>query len=428
MNEQEKFNLRLTFFLGLGFFTNMLVWTLFFAQVPITLFEYLGSYGLVGLWISMFNVIAIIMVPVFSSISDNTRSKYGRRMPYLMVGIPISAIIFVLISTINPKNPNTDPLWLLLLYIFFFNVVMSSFRGQTIALMPDFTKPVHRSKGYAIFNFMAGLGTIIAYTVNYLLVPISVFLAFFTIAVIMIFSLLIMMITVKEKNSYSYQQILELKNEVGKKIKRLESPFQSIIESFKYILTSKDKSALAILLAIFLWSCGLSALRALFSVYATDVLNMERGFAGTMLLFYAIPFFLMTIPSGIIATKIGRRLTIKIGLISLFFGMIIGYLFQNPTMIIIGLIIAGAGFALVNINAVVILWDLVPSKTKAGTYTGIYFLVIFLGGLFGPVIVGFAVDFFGNAIFLLIISIFIIASLICIFFVKSGETDPSINN
>ena len=401
MNEQEKFNPRLTFFLSLGFFTNMLVWSLFYAQVPITLFEYLGSYGLVGLWISLFNIIAIIMVPIFSSISDNTRSKYGRRMPFLIVGIPVSAIIFVMIATINP---NHDPLWLLLLYIFFFYVVMSSFRGQTIALMPDFTKPFHRSKGYAIFNFMAGFGTIIALIVNYTLVPISLFLAFLTVAIMMVLSLIIMMLTIREKNSYSYQQILEMKSETGQKVKRLIDPFQKIVESFKYILTNKDKSAFAILLAIFLWSCGLSAHRALFSVYATDVLKMERSLAGTLLLFWTIPFFIMTIPSGFIALKIGRRLAIKIGLTLCAFGMILGFLIQTPIMVIIGLIIAGAGFSLVNVNAVVILWDLVPSKEKAGTYTGIYFFVIFLGGTIGPVIVGFTIDILVSFLHLFIVS------------------------
>lgn len=163
MNEQEKFNIRLTFFLGLGFFANMLAWSLYDAQVPITLYYYLGPYGLVGFWMIMDNIIGVFVIHVMSSVSDNTRTKYGRRMPYIMVGIPLSAIFFILISTVNPS---TDPLWLLLLWMFFFNLIMSSFRAQTIALMPDFIKPIHRSKGYAIFNFMAGLGTIITYILN----------------------------------------------------------------------------------------------------------------------------------------------------------------------------------------------------------------------------------------------------------------------
>jgi len=417
MNEQAKLNLRLTFLLSLGYFSNFMARTLYNAQVPITLFEYLGSYGYVGFWMAIFSITSIVIIPIMGSVSDNTRTKYGRRMPFLIVGIPVSAIFFVLISTINPS---TDPLWLLLLYMFFFNVAMACFRAQAIALMPDFTKPVHRSKGSAIFYFMAGFGSIVAYILNYILIPINLTLAFLTIAVLMLFCLIIMMYTVKEKDSYSYRQILEMEKN-GEKIKRKEGPFQSLIDSFREIATSKDKSVFALLLGIILCFCGWSALNALSSVYFADVLGMERGMAGTMLIFISISYIIMTIPSGILATKIGRRLTIKIGLIITAFGIILGYLFQTPTMIIIGFIIAGIGFSFVTIHNIVILWELVPSQKRTGTYSGIYFLAVFIGSIFGPIIVGFITDFLGNVTFFLIISIFFLADLVCMFFVKRGE-------
>ena len=107
MNEQEKFNLRLTIFLSLGFFINILCWTFYYAQVSISLFQYFGSYGLVGFWMAIFNIIPIVVVPIISSVSDNTRSKYGRRMPYLMVGIPLSAIFFGATSLLSPFSGST---------------------------------------------------------------------------------------------------------------------------------------------------------------------------------------------------------------------------------------------------------------------------------------------------------------------------------
>lgn len=418
MNEQEKFKVKLTFSLSLGFFSNQLAWTLFDAQVPITLFQYLGSYGLVGFWMAVDTLIAIILIPIMGSVSDNTRTKYGRRMPYIMLGIPISAIFFVLISTINP---NADPLWLLLLYMVCFYVVMMSFRAQTIALMPDFTKPVHRNKAYAIFNLMAGIGTLLASVLNFILVPISLVIAFLTIAIIMIFCLIIMVITIKEKDAYVYQQILEMEKTEGEKAKREEGPFQGLVESIRYIGKSEDKSAIAILLGIFLWFCGWYALASLLSVYAVDVLGMERGPAGSMIFFASLPFLLMTVPAGIIATKVGRILPIKIGLTLFAIGMMIGFLFQTTMMIIIGLIIAGIGFAFVNTLAVVVLWELVPTEKRTGTFTGIYFFAIFSGASVGPITAGFMMDFFGSAILLLVIALFYIGGLVCMFFVKRGE-------
>ncbi|MFX1444955.1 MAG: MFS transporter [Promethearchaeota archaeon] len=415
MTEQDKFNLHLTLFLSLGFFINILCWTFYYAQVSITLFQYLGSYGLVGFWIAIFNIIPIIVIPIISSVSDKTRTRFGRRMPYLMVGIPLSALFFILISTINPSS---DPLWLLLLYMFIFTFFMSCFRSQSIALMPDFIKPVNRSKGYAVFNFMASIGSILAFIISFFLVPISLALGFLIIALIMVMCLILMLLKINENDSYGYQLIIEMEK---KKDNNNDGPFQSLIENIRYILKSKDKSAIALLLAIFLYSAGYYGLRSLFSVYATDVLKLERSLAGTLLIFLSLSFLLMTIPSGIIGTKIGRKLTIKIGLIEFFFGMILCHLFQTPLMIIIGLIIAGVGFSFIVIHVVVILWELLPSSKNTGTSTGLYFLAIFIGAILGPTIVGFIIDFLGTDIFFLIISLFFIAALVSMFFVKGGE-------
>jgi maltose/moltooligosaccharide transporter len=179
-------------------------------------------------------------------------------------------------------------------------------------------------------------------------------------------------------------------------------------------------------MGVFFWSAGLYGLRSLFSVYATDVLKLERGPAGTMLVFLSLSFILMTIPSGIIGSKIGRRLTIKIGLIIFTFGMILCHLFQTPFIIIIGLILAGAGFSFVVIHAVVILWELIPSNKNMGSSTGLYFLAIFFGAIIGPIVIGFIIDLLSTNLFFLIISLFFIAGLVSMLFVKGGEAEPAI--
>lgn len=416
MSEQDKLNIGLTFFLSLGFFLNLLAWTIFDAQVPITLFIYLQSYALVGFWMILDNILGIFIIPVMGSISDNTRTKYGRRMPYLMVGIPISAVFLILISTISAPS---DPFLLLTFYIIMFNIAMASFRSQTIALMPDFTKPIHRSKGYAIFNLMAGVGTIVGFILSLTLVRIpniGLFLAFLTVAIIMVLCLVIMVLKVKEENAYSYQQILQSESETKK-----EKFLKGLVDSFKYIGKSEDKSVIFLLLGIFCWFCGYYALRSLFSAYAFDVFGMERAQAGFMLFYMSLPFVLMVIPAGIIATKIGRRLPMKIGLILFALGMFLAFLVPTITMITVGLIISGIGFAFVNTLAVVLLWELVPTEKRTGTYTGIYFLGIFFGAIFGPLIVGTIMDLTGAASFFLQIAIFLILGLICMFFVKKGE-------
>ncbi|MFX0070763.1 MAG: MFS transporter [Candidatus Hermodarchaeota archaeon] len=420
--EQEKFAIGQTFVIGLAFFTTGVAWSMYNTQVNIMLFYYLGSYALVGAWMAMDNLVGIILQPIMGNVSDNTRTKLGRRIPYLIIGIPAAAFFFVMIATVNV---GTDPLWLLLLWMFFFNVCMGFYRSQAVALMPDFVVPVHRSKGNAIINLMGGVGAVIAYLLNLLLVPYSLFFSFVLVSIIMVASLIVLLLTIKEKNSYSYRMILEAEEREGHKIKEKKEEKPGLIESFKDILAEEDKSTLFMLFAIFSWFVGYQALEALFTVYGVDVLGLERGFAGGLLLFVAVPFILMAAPAGILATKIGRRLTIKIGLFMVIGATFTVFLIPSVTIIIICFIIFGCGWALVNINSIVIVWEMAPTAKKIGTYTGVYYFFSFLAAILGPFFVGVFVDLMGNTFLFLVCDFFFIAALIFMFLVRRGEAGMS---
>ncbi|MFX1393571.1 MAG: MFS transporter [Promethearchaeota archaeon] len=432
--EQEKFAIGRTFLIGLAFFTTGIAWSMYNTQVNIMLFIFLGSYALVGALMAMDNLIGICIQPIMGNVSDRTRSKLGRRIPYLIIGIPFAAIFFILIGTI-PSMPQTmQTFWLLIIYMFFFNVSMGFYRSQAVALMPDFIVPKHRSKGNAIINLMGGVGAIMAYIMGWILIieghPETIALAFLLVAVIMVFSLIILLFTVKEKKSYSYQLILEIEAKEGQKIiDKNKKP--GLIESFRDILSEKDKSTLFMLLAIFFWFVAYQALEALFTLYAWEVLGIDRGPAAGMLLFVALPFIIMAFPAGILGSKLGRRITIKIGLIMFIIACFI--IFITPVyfhdlvtismIIIICFIIAGCGWAFININSIVIIWEMAPTAEKIGTYTGVYYFFSFLAAILGPFIVGLFIDLTTSAWLFFICSWFFIVAFILMWLVRRGEVE-----
>ena len=122
ITEDEKFKISLAFFIGCGLFTTQIAWSLYNTQVNQMLFVYLGSFVLIGLVMALDNIIGIIIQPIMGHVSDNTRTKLGRRIPYLIIGIPVSAIFFALIGSINPHS---DPFWLLILWLVFFVTTMA---------------------------------------------------------------------------------------------------------------------------------------------------------------------------------------------------------------------------------------------------------------------------------------------------------------
>jgi len=423
-NKEKKLDVKLTFFIGLAFFTTGIAWSLYNTQVNQQLEDYLGLLFIVGVLMAIDNLIGVIMQPIMGSISDQTRSKYGRRTPYIIIGVIASAVFFALI----PTGFGTQ-LWILLLWMFFFSISMGFYRSQAVALMPDFVRPINRSKANAIINLMGGVGSIFAFTLGYLVDAFSnqyigLQVVFIIGSVIMIVALIIFLWKVDEKEAYSYKLLMEMeKTEVKKFLNKTEGP--GLIESLKDIAREDDKSTLFVLLAIFSWFIAYQGLEGLFSTYASDpaILGLSTGLAGFIFNFVAVPFIIFAIPAGIIATKIGRRLTIKIGLVIMISALIVGFLIPTLIITIIALIFAGIGWAMINVNSIVIVWELAPSIEKIGTYTGVYYFFSVLAAILGPGIIGGLSDLLGKPSMLLNASIFLILALVFMFFVKRGEVE-----
>jgi MFS family permease len=429
MSETSKFRVGHTFLIGLAFFSSEIAWAFYNGQVPLILkFDpvinpngYLTSLFLIGLLMALDNLIGVIIQPIMGSISDNTRTKFGRRMPYLLIGIPIGAIFFALI-------PWQTSLLTLIIYMFFFGLAMGFYRSQAVSLMPDFVRPVHRSKGNAIINLMGGLGVAFGYGFSALLALIDRAWIFLLISIIMLIALLVLFLTVKEKNSFSYKVILELEGEKGEKIKE-EKTKPGLIESIKDIASEKDKSTLFILLAIFCWFIGYQGIVALVSVYGVAVLEYPEWLAGFLPFIVTVPLLISIYPLSLLPAKIGRRMTIKIGVIiwtaMLILGFFLGLIKAPLAIMAIPLALLGIGWAMINTNSIVIVWELAPTQKKIGTYTGLYYFFSYMAAILGPMIVGGLTDLLGIPFLMLNGAIFFILAFIMMLFVKRGEVELS---
>jgi MFS family permease len=423
---KEKFDIKHTFLIGLAFFTTGISWSLYNTRVSQQLDDYFAGFVLAGLIVGILmaldNLIGVIIQPIMGTVSDNTRSKYGRRMPYIIIGVICSAIFFALIPT---GFLPTGSLPMLLIWMFFFGLSMGFYRSQAVSLMPDFVKPQHRSKANAIINIMGGIGAIVAYTMGYLSGVLGLQMIFIIASIIMVVSLVVLVLTVKEKDAYSYKLLLEAESKEGKVKEKKEKV--GLIKSFKDILNEEDKSTLFILLAIFAWFIGYQGLEAFFSIYAATgpngILNQTDAFAAFMFNFVAIPFILAALPLALLASRIGRKKCIQIGLIIMILSMLIGFLFQTLTVTMIILVLFGIGWAFVNVNSIVIVWELAPSIKKIGTYTGLYYFFSVLAAVIGPGIVGGLRDLFGPGSLLLVGLMFFVIAFIFIYFVKRGEVE-----
>jgi len=419
-----KFNIKQTFLIGLAFFSSETAWALYNAQVPLLLDAYIPSLFMIGLLMALDNIIGVILQPIMGSVSDNIRTRFGRRMPFLLIGIPLGALFFALI-------PTETSLLSLFFWMLFFGISMGFYRAQAVSIMPDFVRPVNRSKGNGIINLMGGLGVTIGYGFSFLIdifptVQIGRQVTFIIISIIMVAALAVLFWKIKEKDAYSYQELLELEEKEGKKVKE-EKKTPGLIESIKDILSEEDKSTLFILLAIFFWFIGYQGIVALVSIYGVNVLGYSEGLAGFLPFFVSVPLLITIYPLSIVATKIGRRKAIKIGILiwiaMLVIGFFLGLARVNLGIMAIVLAFLGPGWALINVNSIVIVWELAPSERKIGTYTGLYYFFSFLAAILGPMIVGGLTDLFSDPSLLLNGAIFFVLAFIMMLFVKRGEVE-----
>lgn len=152
----SRLNYGKTFLLGFGFFGVSVIWGVYNAFVPIFLSEKFNiAPALIGAFMTLDNVAALFIQPPVGAWSDRVRTPLGRRIPFILVGAPISALAFGLIPVAAVL-----PLFVACTSTLLLSAAL--WRTPVVALMPDITPSAFRSQANGIINFMGGVGTIIA--------------------------------------------------------------------------------------------------------------------------------------------------------------------------------------------------------------------------------------------------------------------------
>ncbi|MDL2237570.1 MFS transporter [Christensenellaceae bacterium OttesenSCG-928-K19] len=406
-----KLDYKKTFLIGFGFLATSIAWAVYNNYVPIILEGYLSSTLFIGVIMTIDNIFGVVFQPIFGSISDRSKSPRGRRMPFVMLGIPICAVLLVLI-------PFTPTLLTTMVVVIIFNFVMSTWRAPVVALMPDLTPSPLRSKANGVINLMGGLGTLIIFVLGGMLYNAGgMSLPFIFTAIIMIAALIILRLTVKEPP-------LEQRSAVEKEDK------MSFRQLPKEQRSAIMKSLMAILLAILFWFIAYSAVETFFSLFATNTLvnangeALSAGDSSIMLGAFSLMYMVFAIPAGILGTKFGRKRTIMAALIGVIILFVIMYFTTSVPMFWVLLILAGICWSTVATNSYPMVVDMGTEKTT-GLYTGFYYIASFSASVISPILFGAIRDTVNSyqVLFLYSAVAFAIAFVLMLF-VKRGEAKP----
>jgi MFS family permease len=376
---RARLNVRAAMLVALAVFAQESVWNFYDAQVPATIGEYTTSAALIGLLMGIDNILGIVIQPLVGYISDRTRTRWGRRIPFIVVGTPIAAVFFVLI-------PYATNFTTLIVFIFLFAITANSYKSVTDSLTPDFQPGERRSTANAIAKVATSLTIIVSSLISLLVVDRSVELAFAIPAILMVVAVAIVALTIQENRSTGYRLAVA---ESAKAPGENAWPFRRVIGE---LLRDRDRSRVFMLLAIFATAGTWAAMRAQLTPYAMEVLGLSRGQAGSLSLPAGIAFIVVALPVALFSDRVGRRLVTRLGVVVFAAGCLLAFAVPSVPLTMAGVVIASVGYSAFSINGVVILWNLAPSMSVLGTYTGLYAVMSALGASLGPAIIGGLVD------------------------------------
>ena len=340
--------------------------------------------------------------------------------------------------------------WVLTIFITVLLMVlisMATFRSPAVALMPDVTVKPLRSKGNAIINLMGTAGGLLVLVLGMLFGTGKVAnqvmnYTWFVAAVcgIMLTALIVFMCTVKEKRwnteMLEAQAVLDAEEEAKEAAAKTETDVQTAdaqttattaeVKASAKNKLPKDKlvSLILILASVALWFTGYNAITSKYSVYAVNVLNKDYN---TTLMIAQGAAIVSYIPVGMLASKIGRKKSILIG-IGLLTGAFVGAIFINASspawLLWILFALAGIGWATINVNSFPMVVELAKGST-IGKYTGYYYTASMAAQVVTPILSGALMDAMGTMSILFPYgAFFAAASFVTMIFVKHGDSRP----
>ena len=320
---------------------------------------------------------------------------------------------------------NPAPLIIFVIVLLVLLVAMGTFRSPAVALMPDVTLKPLRSKANAIINLMGNAGGIIvlllgmgfafgiskasnammSYTPYYLVI-----------AGTMVAALVIFLSTVREKEWAAQMQSDAIRYGI-------EDEPDSPTDEQKKLSKGQMFSLICILLSVALWYFGYNAVTSKYSVYAPNVLLM--GYSETMLIAQACAI-VSYLPAGMIASKVGRKKTILVGVAMLTTAFTVASFMSSSSpawLMYIMFALAGIAWATINVNSFPMVVEMC-SGSDVGKYTGFYYTASMAAQALTPMISGYLMKKIADTILFPYAAVFVALAFVTMLLVKHGDTMP----
>ena len=377
-----KLNYKRTFFVGLAFMSICAFWQVYDNVIPLILkdtFHVRDSY--IGIVMAMDNVLALFMLPLFGKLSDKTRTKIGRRMPYILGG----TILALLCLAIMPAAQKQNNALLFFIGLGLVLIAMATYRSPAVALMPDVTPKPLRSQGNAVINLMGAVGGMLM-LLTMMIFPVTgdtprYSAVFLVLGLVMAVCVAVLFWQIREPACVA-------EREAADRAAGSSDEDEGVTDAGGKMPRPMFRSLLFMLAGWFFWLFGYNAVTSAFSRYAEQ--ELQGNFA-LVLMICTVAAIVSYMPVGMIAQRIGRKRTILIGIVML-----------------------GTAFLVVELS----------KGSDVGKYTGYYYTVSMTAQIFTPILSNILMEHVGYRTLFPYAAFFVFASFVTMLFVRHGDARP----
>ena len=422
-----KLNTKRTVLVGFAFLSICAFWQMYDNLVPKILTETFGiGESLSGVIMAADNVLALFLLPLFGGLSDKCTSKLGRRRPFILYGTLAAVVLMMALPLLTDSYHAAPATWKTVCFVITLGlllITMGTYRSPAVALMPDVTPKPLRSKANAIINLMGTSGGIIYLLLTTFLYKtasdsyISYMPLFIIVGGIMLASLAVVMFFVNEPKLVAEQRKYEEAHP--------EENLATVTETGEELPKEVKRSLGFILASIALWFIAYNGVSTWFSVYASASWHMSLGQANLCLTIATAGAIFTYIPSGSVASRIGRRKTIRLGtlLLTAAFASAFAYtLISDQFSVILYFLFAlvGIGWAFINVNSLPMVLEMCKGS-EVGKFTGLYYTFSMSAQIATPIVAGWLLENVSYKALFPYAAIFALASFFTMGFVKHGD-------
>jgi maltose/moltooligosaccharide transporter len=346
-------------------------------------------------------VLALLVVPLIGALSDGTRTRLGRRMPFVLAALPLTALALAAI-------PLADGFGLLALLaaMIALDVALAVWRAPFQALLAELVPSVHRSKTEGILGVAMCLGAMLVLGTARSMSAHHPRLPFFLAAGLVAIVWLVHGVWLREPP-----------HEASSVVPRTAiAPMRSLRDAFM----ASGGTALRFFIACLFFQMAFQSFSSWFTLHAserfhTTVADVSLGFIAV-----AVSTLLGSIPAGWMGARYGRRLMSLVGIAGMAAACLVLHVVPTLSAAVAGCFLFGFSWSFPIANLAPMALEL-GTAARAGSLAGAFLLVQSVAGVVGPSIVGSWFDVTGSkrSLFVLL-TLFLVGAFVLLATLRPG--------